>query len=467
MERIFPFAKRDGIKKGLIKNFNFQYQMRAENRLTTNDQDFLSSRMFENARVGASHSIPFNTNFKVAKYFSISVGGNYDDFWTLETFERGLDPENPESNNEVVLDTISGFDRYNRYGFNASIGTTLYGTFNFGEDKKIQAIRHVMRPQIGWAITPSFEQFYDTYLNNDNEEVLYSRFEGTLNGAPSLNKSNSINFSLQNTLEAKVRDKDSTAIEPKKISLLSNLNFSTAYNFEADSLKLAPIGFNGGTTLFDSKLSVNFTGNLDPYTIDNNGRRINTFNVKTGGGLLRLTRGSLNLRYALSNDIFKKKGSNKDEAREASDQYRAASGGRTDNLFGAGFDERASYEDKDDGDIENPIYSTTVPWDLNLQFALGYLNSNRQNEINNASLMFGGDVQLTPRWDVGVSSGYDFVNKGFAQTQFRFRRNLKSFDLRFNWVPFGRNERWDFFIGISSSILSDLKWEQRSQRIIR
>ena len=110
--------------------------MRAENRLTTNDQDFLSSRMFENARVGASHSIPFNTNFKVAKYFSISVGGNYDDFWTLETFERGLDPENPESNNEVVLDTISGFDRYNRYGFNASIGTTLYGTFNFGEDKK-------------------------------------------------------------------------------------------------------------------------------------------------------------------------------------------------------------------------------------------------------------------------------------------------------------------------------------------
>ena len=80
----------------------------------------------------------------------------------------------------MVLDTISGFDRYNTYGFNASIGTTLYGTFNFGEDKKIQAIRHVMRPQIGWSITPSFEQFYDTYLNNDGEEVLYSRFEGKI-----------------------------------------------------------------------------------------------------------------------------------------------------------------------------------------------------------------------------------------------------------------------------------------------
>ena len=467
MERIFPFAKRDGIKKGLIKNFNFQYQMRAENRVRTSDTLFLRRGMFDDARVGARHTLPFNTNFKVAKYFSISVGGTYEDVWTLETFERGLDPDNPESNREVVLDTISGFDRYNRYGLNASIGTTLYGTFNFGEDKKIQAIRHVLRPQIGWSLTPSFEQFYDTYLNNDDEEIQYSRFEGTLNGAPSLDRSSVMSFSLQNTLEAKVRDKDSTATEPRKIQLLSNLNFSTSYNFEADSLKLAPISFNGGTTLLNKKMTLNFTGSLDPYAIDNNGRRINTFNIDNGGGLLRLTRASLNMRYSLNNDTFKKSKDRDDRAEEASDDYRATSGGRTDNLFGAGFDERASYEGRDDEDIENPPYANTIPWNLNIQMALGYLNSNRQNEINNASLMFGGDVKLSPRWDVGISSGYDFVRKGFAQTQLRFRRNLKSFDLRFNWVPFGRNERWDFYIGISSSILQDLKWEQNSQRNIR
>ena len=467
MERIFPFAKRDGVKKGLIKNFNFQYQMRAENRLTTNDEDFLTGRMFENARNGARHTLPFNTNFKVAKYFSISVGGNYEDIWTLETFERGLDPEDPESNREVVLDTISGFDRYNRYGFNASIGTTLYGTVTFGEDKKIQAIRHVMRPQIGWSYTPSFEQFYDTYLDNDGEEVLYSRFEGTLNGAPSLNQANAISFSLQNTIEAKVRDRDSTVTEPKKIPILSNFNISTSYNFEADSLKLAPISFNGGTQLLDNKMTVNFTGSLDPYTINNNGQRINTFNIANGGSLLRLTRASLNLRYSLNNETFKKTGATKDESKEASDQYRAASGGRDDDMFGFGFDNRTQYSERSDEDIENPVYGTKIPWDLNMQFALGYQNSNRQNEINNASLMFSGNVKLSPRWDVRVSSGYDFVQKGFAQTQLGFNRNLKSFDLRFNWVPFGRNERWDFFIGISSSILSDLKWEQRSQANIR
>ncbi|MEN1786390.1 MAG: putative LPS assembly protein LptD, partial [Bacteroidota bacterium] len=160
MERIFPFAKRDGVKRGLIQNFNFQYNVRGENRIRTTDSLFLTPKMFDDARLGARHALPFNTNFKIAKYFSISVGGNYEDVWTFETFRRGIDPNDQESNREVVLDTIAGFDRYNTYGFNASIGTTLYGTFNFGEDKKIQAIRHVMRPQIGWGLTPSFERFY-------------------------------------------------------------------------------------------------------------------------------------------------------------------------------------------------------------------------------------------------------------------------------------------------------------------
>ncbi|MBT8238070.1 MAG: LPS-assembly protein LptD [Croceitalea sp.] len=465
MERIFPFAKRDGIKKGLIQNTNFQYNLRAENRIRTTDSLFFTPRMFEDARVGARHTLPISTNFKVAKYFSVSVGGNYEDVWSFQTFTRGLDPDDPESNREVVLDTVNGFDRYNRYGLNASIGTTLYGTFNFGEDKKIQAIRHVMRPQVGWGLTPSFEQFYDSYIDNDGEEVLYSRFEGTLNGAPSLNKGNSLTFSLANTIEAKVRDKDSTATEAKKISILNNLNFSSSYNFEADSLKLAPISMNGGTNILNNKMSINFTGTFDPYAIDNNGRRINTFNVSNGGSLFRLTRATFNIRYSLNSETFKKEKST-DQAEESSDEYRAASGGRDDDLFGFGFDDRQGNSRRGpDEDIENPIYGTKIPWDLNIQFATGYNNTNRQNEFNTASLMFSGNVALSPRWDVRVSSGYDFVNKGFAQTQLGFNRNLKSFDLRFNWVPFGRNERWDFFIGISSSLLSDLKWDKRSQRI--
>ncbi len=475
VERIFPFAKRDGVKKGLIQNVNMQYNVRAENRITTTDSLFLTPAMFEDARIGARHTIPISTNFKVAKYLSVTTGVNYEDIWSFETFTRGVAPDDP-NNREIVLDTVKGFDRFNRYSFNANLGTTLYGTYQFKEGKKFQAIRHVMRPSVGWSFAPSFERLYDTYINNDGEEVLYTRFQGTLNGGPTRNKVNTMTFTLQNTLEAKVRDKDSTVTEPKKISLLSNLNFSTNYNFEADSLRLSPVNFNGATAFFDRKFTVNFSGSMDPYAINNNGQRINTLNIRKGGGLFRLTRFNLNLGFSLNNETFKRE--DKDEEDEdqgtgpgtggppGDDDYRAQRGGSPDDLFGFGINDQGGGGLGSRDDVENPAYGTKVPWDLRLAFNSSYNNSNRQKEFTNNSLMVSGNVELSPRWRVRVTTGYDFKNKGFNLTQLGFTRNLKSFDLRFNWVPFGRNERWDFFIGISSPILRDLKWESRSQRNI-
>src|SRR5690606_4412276 len=189
MERIFPFAPKDGIKKGIIQNVNFQYNLNARNSIKTTEEDFLTSRMFTDSKFGARHTLPLSTNFKVAKHFSVSVGGSYEDVWAIETYRRGYDPD---LRREVITDTINGFDRYNKYNFSTSVGTTLYGTFNFGEDKKIQAIRHVMRPSLSYGYTPSFEQFYDSYIGLNNEEELYSRFEGTLNGAPGLNRSSAL-----------------------------------------------------------------------------------------------------------------------------------------------------------------------------------------------------------------------------------------------------------------------------------
>ena len=463
MERIFPFAKRDGIKKGALQNINFQYDVNARNSIRTNDEDFLTGKMFDDAKVGARHRIPISTNFKVAKHFSVSLGGNYEDIWTLETFGQRFDPDSQT----VVTDTISGFDRYNQYNLNASVGTTLYGTFTFGEDKKFQAIRHVMRPSVSYGYAPSFEQYYDEYLNETTGAIVqYSRFQNTLYGAPRLGKSNSMSFSLQNTLEAKVKDKDSTATEPKKIQLLNSLNLSTAYNFEADSLKISPVNLSGGTNIFKNKMAVNFGASLDPYAIDNNGRRINTFNRKNGGSLFRLTSARANISYRISSkDFAKEKEEEEEEENPYSGQnYIASSGGRTDDLFGAADNfNQSSFKDRDPDDVEIQRYRNKIPWDLNLQYAATYSNSNRQNEFSNHSLMFSGNIELTPRWKVGVSSGYDIKRQGFTVTQLRFERDLKSFNMRFNWTPFGDFERWYFFIGIKSSILQDLKWENRSQ----
>jgi hypothetical protein len=62
---------------------------------------------------------------------------------------------------------------------------------------------------------------------------------------------------------------------------------------------------------------------------------------------------------------------------------------------------------------------------------------------------------------MGFSSGYDFVQKGVTFTQLRFERDLLSWRMDFNWVPVGDNPYWGFFIGIKSSVLSDIKYDKR------
>ncbi|RIV50953.1 LPS-assembly protein LptD [Flagellimonas taeanensis] len=456
MERIFPFAKRDGIKKGVIQNVNFQYDVNAQNSITTTEEDFFTSKMFDDAKIGARHRIPIGTNFKVAKYFSVSLNGSYEDVWTLETIRRQYNAEEER----VVTDTIPGFDRFNRYNLGASIGTTMYGTWNFGEGKKIQALRHVMRPSVSYSYAPSFEQFYETYIDGDGDEVQYTPYETSIYGRPSLSRGSSLSFSLQNSLEAKVRDKDSTATEPKKVSILSNLSFSASYNLEADSLKLSPINMSGATEIIKN-VPINFAASFDPYAIDNSGRRINTLNIKNGGGIARLTSARLNTGFSLNSEMFQKGGAKKKDPNE---QEEPDYGANPFELDGARTGEPHFNKGEDENEnTDNPIYNTNLPWDARFTYVATYNNNNRQGEITNHSLMFSGNIQLSPKWEVGFNSGYDLKNQGFADTRFNFKRDLGSFRLSFDWTPFGRYERWYFFVGIKSSILSDLKWENRSQ----
>jgi hypothetical protein len=76
--------------------------------------------------------------------------------------------------------------------------------------------------------------------------------------------------------------------------------------------------------------------------------------------------------------------------------------------------------------------------------------------------MASANIDLSTRWKMGVSTGYDFVQNGITFTQFRFERDLLSWRMDFNWSPYGANAFWGFFIGIKSSVLSDIKYDRRS-----
>jgi lipopolysaccharide assembly outer membrane protein LptD (OstA) len=462
--RVFPFAPKVGAKKGILQNINLQYNVRGENRIQTTDSLFFKKEMFDDAKVGMQHSIPISTNFKVFKYFSMSASTNFQETWTLNTIEKTFDIPNQE----VVVTDKKGFDAFRTYNFSTSLGTTIYGMFDFGEDKKIQAIRHVIRPSISYSISPAFSKYYDTYEVVDadgttQDEVEYTRFEQSIFGSPRNTYSSSIGLSVGNIFEAKVRDKDSTVTEPKKIMLLNNLNFSTSYNISADSLRWSPVRMTGGTQIFNKKMSINFGATLDPYALDNNNNKINTFNINNGGSLFRLTSANVTMNYTLSS----KKSEDAPEDQAAKEESRR-SGGRDDDLFGKPQDfadnRLTGSNDEDENDKPSDLYSYKIPWNLRIAYAVNYTNTRRESQISSHSLMFSGDIDISPRWTIGASSGYDLKNKGVTYTQLRFERDLSSWRMNFSWIPFSTNTSWNFFIGIKSGILKDIKYDKRRQR---
>lgn len=468
VSRMFPFAPKDGAKKGVLQNINLQYDVTAENRIQTTDSLFFKPEMFEAAQMGARHSIPLSTNFKLLNYLSVSMSTNFRETWVGKTIRRSYDPGINEGVGGVVQDTISGFDSYRTYGFSTGMGTTVYGTFNFGKDKKIQAIRHVVRPSISYNITPGFEQYYETYdIPSADPEVnaevrQYSRFENTIYGAPGKAFSSSMNFSLSNTIEAKVRNPDTTATEAKKIALLNNFNLSSGYNFTLDSLNWSNVQFNGSIPIV-KKLDINITGSLDPYALNTNNQRINTYNIDNGGSLFRLVNANMSFNYSFSSKDFE--GNDSEEDNYSNDTFR--NGGRPDDLFGDGQD--IADLRGDDGPKTNERrrqdwYQNKIPWDLRMAYTMTYGNQLRQNEITSSSIMMSSNISLSPRWKIGLSSGYDFKNKGVTLTQMRFERDLESWVMRFSWTPIGaRNTSWNFFIGIRGSILRDIKYDKRRE----
>lgn len=466
VERIYPFSKRGTTKKGIIQNINFQYSVQADNRFRTTDSLFFTPSMFRNAKNGIRHSIPISTNFKLAKYISVGINSSINQVWQFKTIrKRDFDP----TIGKTPIDTLNGFSQFTTYNAGASLGTTIYGTFIFGKNRKIQAIRHVMRPSVSYGYAPSFDNYYDYYISDAfGNKRQYTRFEGGIYGIPGLSQSNSMSFSLSNTFEAKVKNSPSDSLDQqksdtKKVTLLNSLNFSSNYNFIEK--RFSPITVTGGIQLFDNKMGVNFGATLNPYAIDINGIQTNKFNIANGGGLFRITQANLTMDYSFSSKNFKNK----------SGSDNSSSGGRKDDLFGVSNDFSASNATPENQNDEEKEYSmkdlfrSKMPWDFRLAYSLSYSNYNRNPQISNHSVMFSGNVDLTQAWRVGLSSGYDFVNKGITYTQVRMERDLGSFRMNFNFTPFGYRSSWYFFIGIKSTMLSDLKYEKRQppDRVLR
>ncbi len=499
MNRIFPFKNLVKSSKSPLVNLNFSHNFVARHEVSNaqiNDGAFNSfeianpnpladsvlqfnsdnlNLILDRSKLGGRHTIPISTSMNVLKYFTLSPSFNYEELW----YTKELSYEFIEEENAVRVDTIQGFSRAGSWSTGASLNTRMYGFVGFGNGK-IQAIRHVITPSISFSYSPDFSDpkygvYKEVQVDNDSTIRTLSRYEGFVFGSPRGGESKTLGFSLSNNIEMKVASKKDTIKGTKKIKILDNLGLSSGYNLAADSFKLSNINVNARTSFFNNKVSLNFTGNLDPYeylliseSIRSDGsrnvqqRRLDRYTWNNGNGIGRLA----NMNVSLGLNLAPKGNRGSQNTSNAYDESAAIQQGT--GLAPPGEDVNyEGYTQEEQEEIariqNNPeeYIDFDVPWTLRMQYSINRSKRGFQDPTIRQSFQFSGSLGLTDKTQITFNSGYDFEAKDFTTTRIGVSRDLHCWTMNFDWVPFGRFQSYFFSIRVKSTLLQDLKLEKR------
>lgn len=441
MSRIYPFKRKKAVGKSrFYEKISIAYTMNATNKIRTNDADFFNIP-YDSITNGIIHRIPINASFKLFKYTTLTPSFNYNERWYFKRFTK----EWNVSEETLETDYASTFARVWDYNTSLSWSTTIYGMFNFRKGK-VKALRHVFSPSVSFSYVPDYGKekykYYGSYsrvmYNNttgqyDSVTNIYSMFEGLPYGTPSKGGSGSVSINLGNNLEMKLRNLKDTTKDNTKIKLLESFNISTNYNIFADSLRWAPISITGRTRI--KVIDISFNTSLDPYAIAPNEygtyQRINKALVKDNGHLVRMTIGYITAGFSLNSKARDKK---IEEAQQS--MY--------DIIYG----------------YPNSYVDFNVPWNLRVSYTFRYTKPYEEAKITQ-TLNFSGELNITQKWKVSVTTGYDFEAKKMSPTTVDIYRDLHCWEMSLHVVPFGQHKSYAFQINVKASMLQDLKLNKR------
>jgi lipopolysaccharide export system protein LptA len=488
MARQSPFKKIKGLRKiDLLNKFNLSYNGSLRNQLdnrlrnTTsvggvtvrngvNEREGTDSQVFkangENAgkmwdrkRLGVKHTIPISTSMKLFKYFNLNPGFNYTERWYFQRLQYWDDFRN----SGIRVDTTDGFYRTGEWSASTGITTRVYGTFFFSKFKGLEAVRHTMIPNVTGAYRPDFSKTGNAYQEvviNDTtgETQSFSVFNGGIFGVPGQGENASLNFSLTNILEAKIKKKKDTTNKFEKIKLLENLSISSGYNFAAESFGFSNFAIAARTRI--GPFDINGNATIDPY--------IYTLDSTVGNTIFQTRRD----RYFWNNGF--KLG---EQVRRYSVNISTRFNPKTFSGKGGGQSEPDPLDEIKEEELtlqeqeelryieENPdLYvDFTIPWNLGLRYTLSRSKEGFQEANVTQNLQFNGDLKLTNKWKVGFRSALDITTGEFSTTSISIYRDLHCWQMSLNWIPFpSRRASFTFDINVKASILQDLKLSKRN-----
>lgn len=422
----------------VINRFDFYDSL--INRVVTEDY----SRYMNN---GIRQSLNARADYSIFKYFTLNFAIPYTEYWnTKQQFIQYNTPSQDTTTN-------MGFFTAREFNVDMNLNTRIYGMFNFKKGP-LKAIRHVLMPRIGLSYKPSFARDPFDYMYSTVDSFgrvnFYSPYTGSPVGGPSnFQERGEIVFGLNNTLQAKRRNKDTTVASTDKdiLSLIDGFSIDGRYNLIADTNKLSDIAMTFRTTLFQ-KLNIAGNAVFTPYEYEGI-RRTRNYLWSTEGKLAKLMNAGLTMGIAFEG-ANKDRGTAKDTTNLGNDQ---------DNETYKNLMKNGGYDD---------YYDFNIPWNLSINGGIRVLRRlsdvAADSFIFSPNLTFTGGFNLTERWKFNVTSGVDFTNMqriNLGYTQVNIVRDLHCWQMSLNMVPFGQMRSFYFTLQVKAAVLQDLKLTRR------
>ncbi len=486
LSRFYPFKRKHLVgKERWYEKISMSYTGQLANSISTKEDKLLHSNLIKDWKNAFQHTIPVQANFTLFNYINVTPSFNFTDRMYSKKVTRGWDNTLQK---EVVRDTTYGF--HNVYNWSMSVGasTKLYGFWVpnrklFGD--KIQAIRHVITPQVSFSYAPNFGArrygYYDSYQYTDasgNVKLIeYSPYQDELYSVPGKYKTEMISWDVSNNIEMKVKsDKDTTGY--KKISIIDELGASMSYNAAADYHRWSDLSMR-----LRLKWWKNYTFSLNAqfatyaYELDANGKPYVGNHTEWGYGRLPRFQGmSQNFSFTLNPEKLKKWFGRKDDKDD--DKVSVDSDGPDTNIESNMDDdlEKGKYAAKKKrGNIaetdDDGYMSFNMPWSLTIGYGIT-MRENTAGRFNTKTMRYpykftqtlnlSGNIRISDGWNINFSSGYDFENHAMSMTTASLSRDLHCFNMSAS-VVLAPYTSYNFTFRCNAATLTDaLKYDKRS-----
>jgi hypothetical protein len=411
--RFFPFKNENRVRPNFLDKIGISYTLEAKSFLRAADSTFFKKNSLDSIQYGVRHTIPISTNLNVLKYFTLTPAVNFSAVNYLKYKDYHYDTLLGRAVKDTVDQFKTGFD----VNLSTNLTTKLFGDYYF-KTKRLRQIRHFVIPTVGVTYHPNMQSqklgFYRTVQYDTlGHYQPYSIFAGGIYGGPQGPESGLLTYGLNNNFEAKVRHKTDSGFVDKKIVLLQNLGINGSYSMSAKELKWSPINVTARTRVWKN---IDLMGGavFDSYSTDSLGNRINKSYYTDKKKLLRYTNSQLAVNAAFNPQVFAKPG-------------------------------------------EQPKGN----WNFNINYNIFFQKNYNMTIVTpnkpTQQLNFNCMMQVTEKWRVSVNSGYDFNTRNLSYTSFNVYRDLRCWEAKIDWVPFGFNKRYAVGINLKSPSLRDVK----------